>query len=63
MTECRDTIEWALKVHEDFVTQIHLGQGEDALLRGNLDTECEPFERELANVFTVCVCVCVCVCV
>jgi hypothetical protein len=52
VSECRETIDWALKVHDSFLDQLHQAQGEN-LLSGNLPTEVEPFKKELAKVFAL----------
>lgn len=53
MTECRDTLEWALRVREDFAEMIEQAMQGNVVLSGRLDAVCEAFESDLGNVFNV----------
>ena len=53
VTECRDTLEWALRVREEFADMIEQAMRGNVLRGGHLDSVCEAFETDLGEVFNV----------
>ena len=53
VTECRDTLEWALTVRKEFADMIEQAMQGNVLLSGHLDSVGEAFETDLGDVFNV----------
>ena len=53
VTECRDTLEWALRVREEFAEMIEQAMQASVVLSGRLNAVCEAFETDLGDVFNV----------
>ena len=53
VTECRDTLEWALRVREEFAEMIEQAMQGSVVLSGRLNAVCEAFETDLGDVFNV----------